>query len=106
MPLVETICERLAARDPVSVVGGNTKSFLGGHLTDEPVSMRDHAGIINYEPTELVLTARAEQHFTRSSRVYVMRVKCFRLNRLVLGSHRQSVRDGFWAIWAATDASR
>ena len=59
MPLVKTICERLAARDPVSVVGGNTKSFLAGRLTDEPVSMRDHAGIINYEPTELVLTAKS-----------------------------------------------
>ena len=88
MPLVETLCERLIAREPVAVIGGNTKSFLAGRLTDEPVSMRDHAGIINYEPTELVLTAKAEQHFTRSSPVYVMHAKCFRLNRLDSGSRR------------------
>ena len=59
MPLIDTLCERLAARDPVSVVGGDTKSFLAGRLIDEPVSMRDHAGIVSYEPTELVLTAKS-----------------------------------------------
>ena len=30
MPLVETLCERLTAREPVAVIGGNTRVFLGG----------------------------------------------------------------------------
>ena len=59
MALVETLCTRLAAKEPVSVIGGGTKSFLAGRLKDEPVSMQEHSGIINYEPTELVLTAKS-----------------------------------------------
>ena len=43
--LVENLCGRLAAKEPVAVVGGNTKSFLGGQLLDEPVSMLEHSGI-------------------------------------------------------------
>ena len=39
--LVETLSSRLVAKEPVAVVGGNTKNFLGGRLIDEPVSMRD-----------------------------------------------------------------
>jgi len=57
--LVETLSSRLVAKEPVAVVGGNTKNFLGGRLIDEPVSMRDHSGVINYEPTELVVTAKS-----------------------------------------------
>ena len=57
--LVENLCRRLAAKEPVAVIGGNTKSFLGGQLIDEPVSMLEHSGIVNYEPTELVLTAKS-----------------------------------------------
>ena len=57
--LVEDLRKRLAAKERVAVVGGNTKSFLGGRLLDEPVSMQEHSGIVNYEPTELVLTAKS-----------------------------------------------
>ncbi len=59
MQLIESLMDRLARREPVAVVGGNTKGFLGGALTDTPVSMSDYAGVLNYEPTELVLTAKA-----------------------------------------------
>ena len=59
MSLVEILCRRLAAKEPVSVIGGNTRAFLAGRLKDEPVSMQEHTGIINYEPTELVLTAKS-----------------------------------------------
>ena len=57
--LVEDLRRRLVAKERVAVVGGNTKSFLGGRLLDEPVSMLEHSGIVNYEPTELVLTAKS-----------------------------------------------
>jgi glycolate oxidase FAD binding subunit len=59
MSLVETLCDRLAAKKPVAVVGGDTKSFLAGRLKYEPLSMREHRGVVNYEPTELVLTAKS-----------------------------------------------
>jgi hypothetical protein len=59
MALIEHICGQLAAGEPVSVVGGNTKAFLGGRLVDEPLAMTEYAGILSYEPTELVLSAKA-----------------------------------------------
>lgn len=59
MALIEHICGQLAAGEPVSVVGGNTKAFLGGRLVDEPLAMTEYSGILNYEPTELVLSAKA-----------------------------------------------
>lgn len=38
--------------------GGGTKDFYGGPLEGAPLDLRDYAGIVSYEPTELVATAR------------------------------------------------
>ncbi|RLJ17559.1 glycolate oxidase subunit GlcE [bacterium endosymbiont of Escarpia laminata] len=38
--------------------GGNSKGFYGRELTGEPFDLSKHQGIVNYEPTELVVTAR------------------------------------------------
>ncbi len=38
--------------------GGGTKDFYGEQLAGEIVDTRAHAGIIDYEPSELVITAR------------------------------------------------
>ena len=46
-------------RTPLRIRGGGTKDFYGGPLDAEVVDTRVYAGIIDYEPTELVLTARA-----------------------------------------------
>lgn len=47
----------------LSILGGNTKPFYGETLPDassgEPLSLAAYQGIINHEPSELVLTARA-----------------------------------------------
>jgi len=39
--------------------GGGTKDFYGGALEGEVIDTRAHAGIVRYDPTELVVTARA-----------------------------------------------
>jgi glycolate oxidase FAD binding subunit len=39
--------------------GGGTKDFYGGALEGEVLDTRAHAGIVRYDPTELVVTARA-----------------------------------------------
>lgn len=44
---------------PLQIHGGNTKAFYGRKPTGQPLDVSDHAGIISYEPTELVVTARA-----------------------------------------------
>jgi glycolate oxidase FAD binding subunit len=38
--------------------GGGTKDFYGGPLEGDPLDLRDYPGIVDYEPTELVITAR------------------------------------------------
>ncbi|WP_426993939.1 glycolate oxidase subunit GlcE [Methylomonas sp. CM2] len=49
-----------AERRPLRIVGGNSKAFYGGADTaDTVLSLAEHRGIIAYEPSELVITARA-----------------------------------------------
>ena len=43
---------------PLIITGGNSKTFYGRPAHGQPLVVRNHCGIINYEPTELVLTAR------------------------------------------------
>ncbi len=50
-------CSR-AAR-PLNIVGGNTKRFHGGVVEGDVIAMNHFAGVLEYEPTELVITARA-----------------------------------------------
>ena len=55
----ERIREASAARTPLAITGGGTKAFYGEPLRGEPLEIRGYAGIVSYEPTELVITARA-----------------------------------------------
>ncbi len=41
------------------IVGGDSKKFYGGTVDGERLDVSAHQGILNYEPTELVITARA-----------------------------------------------
>ncbi len=52
---------RSAAADGTGLClrGGGTKDFYGRTLQGEVLDLNPHRGIISYEPTELVLTARA-----------------------------------------------
>ena len=47
--------ENLALR----IQGSNSKAFLGRPVSGEVLDTRAHRGIVSYDPTELVLTARA-----------------------------------------------
>lgn len=44
---------------PLEIRGGGTKRFLGGSPVGEPLDLTELEGITSYEPTELVVTARA-----------------------------------------------
>ncbi len=48
-----------AANTPLRLRGSGSKDFYGARLTGDVVDMRGYSGIVDYEPTELVLTARA-----------------------------------------------
>ncbi len=46
------------SKTPLNIVGSNSKSFYGRPALGRPLVVNKHSGIINYEPTELVITAR------------------------------------------------
>ncbi len=52
------IREAAARGAPLRLRGGGSKDFYGGALTGEVLDTRGHAGVVSYEPTELVVTAR------------------------------------------------
>jgi glycolate oxidase FAD binding subunit len=57
--LQEQVRAAISARTPLNIVGGNTKTFYGREPQGLPIEVAAHSGIVNYEPTELVITARA-----------------------------------------------
>ena len=52
------IREAAARRAPLRLRGGGSKDFYGNALRGETLDTRGYAGIVSYEPTELVVTAR------------------------------------------------
>jgi len=53
-----TIREAAAAGKPLCIRGGGSKDFYGQDLAGNVLDTRIHSGIVDYEPTELVITAR------------------------------------------------
>jgi FAD/FMN-containing dehydrogenase len=62
-PAVAKLIDRLraarAAHAPLQIVGGGTKAFYGEAPRGEPLALGELRGITSYEPSELVVTARA-----------------------------------------------
>ena len=52
---VQTFCE---SKTPLQIVAGQSKTFYGNPVNAAPLAVSAHRGIVRYEPTELVLTAR------------------------------------------------
>ena len=57
--LIARIQAAHAAHTPLFIQGGGSKSFYGNPCAGEILDTRMHAGIVDYQPTELVLSARA-----------------------------------------------
>ncbi len=53
------IAAAAAAKTPLSIRGGGTKDFYGQAVAGEVLDTRAWTGIVDYDPTELVMTARA-----------------------------------------------
>jgi glycolate oxidase FAD binding subunit len=56
--LRERIRDAAARKTPLRLRGGGSKDFYGGAPAGEILDTRAHAGVVSYEPTELVVTAR------------------------------------------------
>lgn len=57
--LADRVREAAETGAPLNISGGGSKIFYGRTPVGEPLDVSPHRGIVNYEPTELVLTARA-----------------------------------------------
>ena len=62
-PAYQALCDRVAAAadqgTPLIIRSGGTKDFLGRRTTGELLDVSHLRGIVHYEPTELIITARA-----------------------------------------------
>ncbi|WP_252089093.1 glycolate oxidase subunit GlcE [Pseudomonas sp. MWU13-3659] len=57
--LLAQVNQALSQGTALRIQGGNSKSRLGRPVDGEVIDTRNHRGIVSYDPTELVLTARA-----------------------------------------------
>jgi glycolate oxidase FAD binding subunit len=57
--LVERVKDAAAQKSPLRIRGGASKDFFARSLQGEPLHTGGHAGIVSYEPSELVVTVRA-----------------------------------------------
>lgn len=55
----ERVRAAAASASPLRIRGGGSKDFYGQALTGEVLDMRAYSGVVSYEPSELVVTARA-----------------------------------------------
>ena len=53
------VAEAISEKRSLNIIGGNSKSFYGRSSQCESLHLQAHSGILNYEPTELVMTVRA-----------------------------------------------
>jgi len=57
--LIDRVQSAASRQSPLDIRGGNTKAFYGEPPRGEPLELGGLAGISSYEPSELVVTARA-----------------------------------------------
>ncbi len=57
--LQDQVNTAVEAGTPLRIRGGGSKDFYGREPVGEVIDLSAHRGIVNYEPTELVITARA-----------------------------------------------
>ena len=55
----DTVRHAAASGKPLALQGNGTRAFLGRTTRGDPLSMADYHGIIDYSPSELVISARA-----------------------------------------------
>jgi glycolate oxidase FAD binding subunit len=57
--LADRVAAAQAAGSALRIQGGGSKTWLGRRVAGEGLAVAGHRGILSYEPTELVITARA-----------------------------------------------
>lgn len=52
------VTEAYRLSDPLRLVGGNTKAWYGRSVEGEPLELAGHCGLVDYQPSELVVRVR------------------------------------------------
>ena len=74
--------------EPISIRGAGTKRFCTGDIPGTPLDVTHHRGIVSYEPTELVITARAGTPLGEIEAVLAERNQMLGLSRRISGRAR------------------
>ncbi|MDP2166002.1 MAG: glycolate oxidase subunit GlcE [Hydrogenophaga sp.] len=75
--LIDQVRVAAADRQPLRIVGGDTKAFYGQPTTGTLLSMAAWSGIVSFEPTELVVTVRAGTPLADLEAVLAEKGQCF-----------------------------
>lgn len=57
--LQQQVQDAISKRTPLNICGSDSKNFLGHAARGELLALSEHRGIVEYDPRELVLTARS-----------------------------------------------
>ena len=80
--LSEQVAHAYANKTPLRITAGNSKLFYGNAVRGEELSLANNTGIIEYRPSELVLTAKVAPNYQISKKSYQKIIRCWLLNRL------------------------
>ena len=86
--LIDQVRAASAARQPLRIVGGDTKAFYGPPVVGDTLETTGWQGIVSHEPTELVVTVRAGTPLAELEAVLLDKGQClpFEPPRFGLGS--------------------
>lgn len=59
LPIQEAVRAAYTHQTALHLIGGNSKNFYGHQVMGQPLHLAEYQGILSYEPSELVITARA-----------------------------------------------
>ncbi len=74
--LIDQVRAASAARQPLRIVGGDTKAFYGEPVVGDALATRGWQGIVSHEPTELVVTVRAGTPLTELEAALAEKDQC------------------------------
>lgn len=92
--LMDAIMSARAKGRALDIVGGGTKRFFGEEPSGEPLDVRYLTGISSYEPSELVITARAGTPVTE------LEAALAEHHQHLPFDPRTIVREARWAAWS------
>jgi glycolate oxidase FAD binding subunit len=89
--LLDAVGSAMADKRPLRFRGGGSKDFYGNKLLGEILDTRVHSGIVSYEPSELVVTARCGTSLAELEAVLAERGQCLAFEPPHFGSASATV---------------